>query len=148
MAGAAGPGPAAATGERQVTLNVVAHDEACIIAARGAAREMARELGFSVVDQVRIATAVSEIARNILMYAQSGTVRIAECRDGTRVGLEIVAEDQGPGIPDVERVLQGGYSTSGGFGRGIAGARALMSEFHIESRVGQGTKVVMRRWRD
>lgn len=109
---------------------------------------MARELGFNVVDQVRIATAVSEIARNIAMYAGTGTVRITECRDGPRVGLEIVAEDQGPGIPDVERVLQGGYSTSGGFGRGISGARALMSEFHIESRVGQGTKVVMRRWLD
>ncbi|NLG69321.1 MAG: anti-sigma regulatory factor [Firmicutes bacterium] len=109
---------------------------------------MARELGFGVVAQVRIATAVSEIARNILLYAGTGTVRIRECRSGDRVGLEVVAEDRGPGIPDVERVLRGGYSTSGGFGRGIAGARALMSEFHLESRPGEGTRVVMRRWKE
>ena len=133
---------------RSVTVDVAAFDEESIIAARGAAREMARELGFSVVDQVRIATAVSEIARNILMYARTGTICIRECRAGTRVGLEVVAEDRGPGIPDVERVLQGGHSTSGSFGQGIAGARALMHEFHLESRLGEGTRVVMRRWRE
>ena len=131
---------------RSVTVNVAAFDEESIIAARGAAREMARELGFGVVDQVRIATAVSEIARNILLYAGTGTIHIRECRSGARVGLEVVAEDHGPGIPDVERVLRGGYSTSGGFGRGIAGARALMSEFYLQSRPGEGTRVVMRRW--
>ncbi|HEY8498651.1 MAG TPA: anti-sigma regulatory factor [Limnochordales bacterium] len=138
----------AAGGARSVTVDVAAFDEESIIAARGAAREMARELGFSVVDQVRIATAVTEIARNILMYARTGTIYIRECRAGTRVGLEVVAEDRGPGIPDVERVLQGGHSTSGSFGRGIAGARALMHEFHLESRPGEGTRVVMRRWRE
>lgn len=114
----------------------------------GAAREIARELGFGVVDQVRISTAVSEIVRNIVMYAGTGTVHITECRDAHRVGIEVVAEDEGPGIPDVQRVLQGGFSTSGGFGRGISGARALMSEFHLESQVGRGTRVVMRRWRE
>ena len=138
----------AAGGARSVTVDVAAFDEESLVAARGAAREMARELGFGVVDQVRIATAVSEIARNILLYAGTGTVRIRECRSGDRVGLEVVAEDRGPGIPDVDRVLRGGYSTSGGFGRGIAGARALMSEFHLESRPGEGTRVVMRRWKE
>lgn len=148
MAGATSPSSGVIEGSRRVALNVKADDETCVMAARGAAREIARELGFSVVDQVRIATAVSEIARNILMYADSGSVRVTECRDGNRIGLEVVAEDQGPGIPDVERVLRGGYSTSGGFGRGISGARALMNEFYLESQAGRGTKVVMRRWRD
>lgn len=147
MAGTAGK-PDAAGGARAVTIEISAQDERSIVAARSAARDLAKELGFGVVDQVRIATAVSEIVRNILMYAGSGTVHIRECRDGSRVGVEVVAEDRGPGIPDVERVLKGGHSTSGGFGLGIAGARALMSEFHLESRVGEGTRVVMRRWRE
>ena len=146
MAAAADRGRPAPAGIYQLTLTVEGGQDTAVVAARGAAREMARQMGFTVVDQVRIATAVSEIARNIVMYAGSGVIYVRECRMGARVGLEVVAEDRGPGIPDLQRVLEGGFSTSGGFGRGISGARALMHEFHIESELGRGTRVVMRRW--
>ncbi|HEX6988819.1 MAG TPA: anti-sigma regulatory factor [Bacillota bacterium] len=121
-------------------------DETAIVTARGAGRELARELGFSVVDQTRIATAISEIVRNAVQYAHHGTVAFTVIDDDGRTGLEITVQDSGPGIEDVERVLNGGYSTGAGFGRGISGARALMDEFELDSCPGAGTKVVMRKW--
>lgn len=146
MAGATNSATLLTQATRRFTVRAGPGQAEAVIAARGAAREMARELGFGVVDQTRIATAVSEITRNVVMYAVSGTVTISEIRERGRVGLEVDAEDEGPGIPDVQRVLQGGFSTSGGFGRGIAGARTLMDEFHIETQAGVGTRVVMRKW--
>lgn len=148
MVGRAEPAQARASELRRFHVKISGSESTVVVAARGAAREVARELGFSVVDQTRIATAVSEIVRNIVMYAGSGWIAITEARGGERVGIEIEAEDEGPGIENVELVLRGGYSTSGGFGRGIAGARALMDEFHLESAVGKGTRVVMRKWLD
>jgi serine/threonine-protein kinase RsbT len=123
----------------------VASDSA-IVDARQAGRRLAEEAGFSSTDLTLIATAISEIARNIVTYAGRGviTLRLVDVRD--RSAIEIVAEDDGPGIPDIDRAIQDGYSTGRGLGLGLPGARRLMDEFEIDSTVGQGTTVVMRRW--
>ncbi|HET7559424.1 MAG TPA: anti-sigma regulatory factor [Limnochordia bacterium] len=132
----------------RVRFLITGADEVVIVSARGAARELARELGFGIVDQTRIATAVSEITRNAVQYSSGGEVTLAVVRRGNRMGLRIDVADEGPGIADVERVLQGGYSTGNGFGRGISGAKALMDQFVLESRLEQGTHISMIKWRD
>jgi serine/threonine-protein kinase RsbT len=118
-----------------------------VVQARQAGRELAAELGFSAGDQTVIAAAISEIARNILMYAKRGEVRFTTVVDGTRPGLIVVAEDDGPGIRDVSRAMQDGYSTSGGLGLGLPGARRLMDEFEVVSAPGHGTRITMRKWK-
>lgn len=118
-----------------------------VVQARQTGRELAADLGFSVGDQTVIAAAISEIARNILMYAKRGEVRFTKVVDGTRQGLIVVAEDDGPGIRDVSRALQDGYSTSGGLGLGLPGARRLMDEFEVVTAPGQGTRITMRKWK-
>jgi serine/threonine-protein kinase RsbT len=126
---------------------IAAHDEAAIVTSRGAVRELARALGFTVVDQTRLATAVSEIVRNVVLYSKRGRVEFSVLGDrGHGAGIEVVIEDEGPGIEDVPRVLAGGYSTSAGFGRGISGAQVLVDEFRLESEPGSGTRVMMRKW--
>jgi serine/threonine-protein kinase RsbT len=134
--------------------STVGDDLRCLIAAdtdvvqaRQAGRELAAELGFSAGDQTVVAAAISEIARNILMYAKRGEVRFTKVLDGPHTGLIVVAEDDGPGIRDVSRALQDGYSTSGGLGLGLPGARRLMDEFEVVSAPGQGTKITMRKWK-
>ncbi|MGH3649756.1 MAG: anti-sigma regulatory factor [Acidimicrobiia bacterium] len=126
---------------------IATSDDAAIVTSRGAVRELARSVGFGTVDQTKLATAVSEIVRNVVLYAKRGQVVfiICESATGTR-GIEVTIEDEGPGIENLDVVLDGGYSTSGGFGRGISGARALVDEFNLESQVGQGTRVEMRKW--
>ncbi|MGB9634671.1 MAG: anti-sigma regulatory factor [Chloroflexaceae bacterium] len=119
-----------------------------IVIARTMARDMARTLGFSAIDQARIATAVSELARNIYLYAGTGTVTVREVEKLGRKGIEIVCEDQGPGIPDIDLVMQDGYTTSRGMGMGLPGAKRLMDDFSIQSQVGVGTKIVLRKWRN
>ncbi len=121
-----------------------------IVLARQAAREAARRLGFSMVDQSRIATAVSELTRNVVRYAleRGGDVYLREVRGPAgQVGLEIVVSDQGPGIPDVAAALREGYSTSRGLGLGLPGTRRLMDEMAIDSAPGRGTTVTVRKWR-
>lgn len=118
-----------------------------IVQARQTGRELAAQVGFSPGDQTVIAAAISEIARNIIMYAKRGEVRLRAVNDGGRQGLIVVAEDDGPGIRDVARALQDGYSTSGGLGLGMPGARRLMDEFEVVSEVGQGTRVTMKKWK-
>ncbi|MFP3913934.1 MAG: ATP-binding protein [Actinomycetota bacterium] len=126
---------------------IAARDEAAIVLSRGAVRELARSLGFTVVDQTRIATAVSEIVRNVVLYAKRGKIEFMVVGDRQAGGgIEVVVEDEGPGISDTATVLAGGFSTSGGFGRGISGARTLVDEFELESEEGVGTRVVMRKW--
>jgi serine/threonine-protein kinase RsbT len=118
-----------------------------IVAAREIGKAVARELGFDGVDLVVIATAISEVARNIISYAVRGEVEVAELRNGHRRGIEMVARDRGPGIADVERAMQDGYSTGGGLGLGLPGSRRLVDEFSIESSTGGGgTTVTMRKW--
>lgn len=117
-----------------------------IIVARQKGRALAAELGFSPTDIVRIATAISELARNVLSYAASGEIRLeaVNCRNG--LGIAITASDRGPGIADVEQAMQDAYSTSGGLGLGLPGVRRLMDEFTIESSVGRGTTVSATKW--
>ena len=118
-----------------------------VVTARQRGRELAAQAGFSSGDQTVIAAAISEIARNILNYAKRGEVQLSVVTNGDRQGVIIVARDQGPGIPDVQRALEDGYSTSGGLGLGLPGARRLMDDFDVTSAVGKGTTVTMKKWR-
>ncbi len=117
-----------------------------VVTARQKGRELAADCGFGSGDQTVIAAAISEIARNILMYARRGEVLLTLLRDGERAGLAVEARDQGPGIPDIARAMQDGHSTSGGLGLGLPGARRLMDEFELISKPGQGTTVLMKKW--
>lgn len=117
-----------------------------IVSARVQARNMAKDLGFGVIDQARIATAISELTRNIVLYTQGGQILIEAIeRDGRR-GIEVVCSDQGPGIAEIDLVMQDGYSSQRGLGMGLPGTRRLMDEFEIESQVDVGTTVTVRKW--
>jgi serine/threonine-protein kinase RsbT len=118
-----------------------------VVTARQAGRELAAQVGFSPGDQTVIAAAISEIARNIIMYARRGEVELRLATEADRAGVIIVATDQGPGITDIELYMQDGVSTSGGLGLGLGGSKRLMDEFHIDSVPGSGTKVTMKKWR-
>jgi serine/threonine-protein kinase RsbT len=130
---------------RDDAVRVAVRTDADVVAARQAAREVATRLGFSTTDVTLIATAVSEIARNIVRFADSGEVVVTELQE-PRKGIRIVARDAGPGIPDVEQALQDGYSTYQGLGLGLPGARRLMDEFAVVSETGRGTTVTMTKW--
>jgi serine/threonine-protein kinase RsbT len=119
-----------------------------VVTARQKGREMAVRAGFSATDLTLLATAISEIARNIVKFARRGELMIRLVADGDRTGVTIVARDSGPGIPDTARALQDGYSTYRGLGLGLGGTRRLMDEFEIVSEVGVGTTVIMTKWRD
>ncbi|MEI8306885.1 MAG: anti-sigma regulatory factor [Chloroflexales bacterium] len=118
-----------------------------IVIARTMARDVAKALGFGAIDQARIATAVSELARNIFLYAGTGNVTVREIDKNVRKGIEIVCEDQGPGIANIDLVMQDGYSTSRGMGMGLPGAKRLMDEFIIRSTENVGTTITCRKWR-
>lgn len=126
---------------------VVIASDVDVVTARQAGRELASQAGFSHGDQTVIAAAISEIARNILMYARRGEVTLRLAMEADRSGVIIVARDQGPGISDIEHFLQDGVSTSGGLGLGLGGAKRLMDEFHIDSVPGNGTTITMKKWR-
>ncbi len=119
-----------------------------MVNARVGGRDLAKTLGFGVIDQARIATAISELARNIVLYAGEGEVILRRIHDssGQRVGLEAICADRGPGIPDIELAMRDGYSTSNGLGMGLPGTRRLMDEFEIDSIPGRGTTVTIRKW--
>jgi serine/threonine-protein kinase RsbT len=111
-------------------------------------RVWATDQGFSLVDQTKVVTAASELARNTLVYGGGGTLLIEALQDGHRCGLRLTFEDQGPGIPDVNLALTDGYTTGVGLGLGLGGARRLSNEFYIESRPGEGTRVTIVRWKN
>ena len=117
-----------------------------VVRVRQTVRSWAAELGFSLVDQTKLVTGASELARNTVDHGRGGSVRLEAMEDGHRRGLAMTFEDQGPGIPDLTLALSEGYSTSGGLGLGLSGTRRLMSEFHIESSPGTGTRVRVVRW--
>ncbi|MFJ7748186.1 anti-sigma regulatory factor [Peribacillus sp. NPDC097295] len=117
-----------------------------IVAARQLGRNFAKELGFGTVDQARITTAISELARNIYLYAGQGNVSLEKLFVNGKSGLKIIAEDKGPGIQDIRRVMEDGYTTSGGLGAGLPGAKRLMDDFDIESIPGEGTKISAIKW--
>jgi serine/threonine-protein kinase RsbT len=118
-----------------------------IVIARQLVRKLSQELGFSLVDQTKMVTAASELARNTLSYGGGGSVRVEALETGARRGVRMTFEDQGPGIPDIELALRDGYTSGGGLGLGLSGSRRLVNEFSIDSRVGEGTRVVITRWR-
>jgi serine/threonine-protein kinase RsbT len=118
-----------------------------VVAARRAVTQWAKEIGMSVLDRTKIVTAASELARNAVVYAQDGAMELEIVRDVGRVGLRLTFADCGPGIPDIERAMEDGFSTGGSLGLGLPGARRLVDEFTLTSTVGVGTCVTIVRWK-
>ena len=123
------------------------HSDQDMVAARAESRRLADSLGFSRTDATLIATAISEIARNILVHAGHGEISMRQVREEKRYGMVVVARDSGPGIRDVSRAAESGFASTGGMGLGLPGARRLMDEFQLESNPGEGTTVTMTKWR-
>ena len=118
-----------------------------IVRIRQLLREQAKAIGFSLVDQTKIVTAASELARNTMIYGGGGEVEIQTLAEGARRGLRLTFIDQGPGIADVELAMKDGFTTGGGLGLGLGGAKRLCNEFSIDSRPGSGTRVMIARWK-
>ena len=128
-------------------ITIPIRHESDIVAARREGRTLGAQLGFTSGELTVIATAISEVARNIVVYAKMGEIRVGiEHDNGGRKGLVVVAQDDGPGIKDLERAMRDGFSSAGGLGLGLPGARRLMDEFEIVSEVGKGTKLTMKKW--
>ena len=125
---------------------IIVEKEPDIALARHEGKRLAQTLGFGPTAQARIATAISELASNLVFHAGGGTVTLSIVEREGLQGLEVLCEDSGPGIEDVELAMQDGYSTRGGLGGGLSGARRLMDEFEIRSQVGVGTIVIARMW--
>jgi serine/threonine-protein kinase RsbT len=123
------------------------HNENDIVTARKRGRDIAGEIGFKAVDCAKIATAISELARNIFLYTRGGVILIRVVSDnGTKSGIEIIASDTGPGIEDIDLVMRDGYTTSNGLGLGLPGTKRLMDEFELKSEPGTGTTVRVGKW--
>lgn len=118
-----------------------------VVAARQKGRDLATMLGFVSTDSTLLATAISELARNILRYAKHGEILIMPVKSGDRVGITVVARDKGPGIANMSLAMQDGFSTSGGLGLGLPGVKRLMDEFHLVSDVNTGTTVTIKKWK-
>jgi serine/threonine-protein kinase RsbT len=118
-----------------------------VVAARQKGRELATMLGFVSTDSTLLATAISELARNIVRYAKHGEISIMPVQSGDRVGITVVARDKGPGIANMSLAMQDGFSTSGGLGLGLPGVKRLMDEFHLVSDVNTGTTVTIKKWK-
>jgi serine/threonine-protein kinase RsbT len=127
------------------SMQIRASDD--IVLVRQAVRKKSIALGFGLVDQTKVVTASSELARNTLDYGGGGTVLLELVENGTRSGLKLTFEDQGPGIPDINQALTDGYTTGNGMGLGLSGAKRLSSEFEIWSKPGEGTRVSILRWK-
>jgi serine/threonine-protein kinase RsbT len=131
---------------RSEMTSIAIINELDIVAARVEGRHLAKELGFGIIDQARIATAISELARNVVLYAQSGRITLKRVWANDKVGIEILCEDQGQGIDDLESVMLDDDSATRGVGVGLPGTRRLMDEFEIQSQLGVGTTVLVRKW--
>jgi serine/threonine-protein kinase RsbT len=118
-----------------------------VVLVRQSVRQWAVELRFSLVDQTKIVTAASELARNTLDYGGGGTVKLEALQEGIRRGLRLAFEDNGPGIPDIDLALKDGFTTGGGLGLGLSGTKRLVNEFNIVSEVGKGTCVTITKWK-
>jgi serine/threonine-protein kinase RsbT len=125
---------------------IAVFSESDIVAVRRRVRELASQVGLSLVDQTKLVTAASELARNTVVYGGGGTLQL-ESLNGPRTGVRLIFTDQGPGIPDVELAMRDGFTTGTGLGLGLGGAKRLVNEFEIHSTVGLGTKVALTRWK-
>jgi len=127
--------------------SIVLENEQDISTARQEVRALAAALGFRLIDQTRLVTVASELARNVVKYAKRGRM-IAQPTEGTdgRAGLRLIFEDSGPGIPDIEAAMRDGFTTGGGLGKGLPGSKRLVDDFKLESSVGQGTRVMVVHW--
>ena len=121
--------------------------ESDVVAVRQAVRAWAVEMRFSLVDQTKLVTAASELARNTLIHGGGGTARLEALEEGARQGIRLIFEDQGPGIPDLKLALTDGYSSGQGLGLGLSGSRRLVNEFDITTAAGEGTRVVVTKWK-
>jgi serine/threonine-protein kinase RsbT len=130
---------------RDDTLQIRVSDD--VVRVRQQVRARAVEIGLGLVDQTKIVTASSELARNTLDYGGGGTARLQTIQNGIRTGLRLTFEDSGPGIPDIDLALKDGYTTGSGLGLGLGGAKRLSNEFEITSTVGEGTRVSITRWK-
>ena len=130
--------------QRRDSLPIAADDD--IVRARQRVRDWAISLGFSLVDQTKLVTAASELARNTLIYGRGGTLTLEAVENNRKRGLRLTFEDQGPGIPDVNLALTDGFTTGSGLGLGLSGARRLSQDFTITSSPGEGTRVIIARW--
>jgi serine/threonine-protein kinase RsbT len=134
-------------------MNIIKSDlvpvrsEQDIVLARQSVRKVAQEVGFGIVDQTKIVTAASELARNAVVYGLGGEMRWEALEDGRRKGLRLHFIDQGPGIEDVSRALTDGWTSGSGLGLGLSGAKRLVNEFEIETAPGRGTRVTITRWK-
>jgi serine/threonine-protein kinase RsbT len=117
-----------------------------VVGVRRRVREVAAQLGFSLVDQTKVVTAASELARNTVIYGGGGFLQI-EALNGPRTGLRLTFEDKGPGIPDIDLALRDGFTTGSGLGLGLGGAKRLVTDFEIKSKPGEGTRIVATRWK-
>jgi serine/threonine-protein kinase RsbT len=131
--------------EKDETLAIRSSED--VVRVRQLVREWAVAQGLGLVDQTKIVTAASELARNTLDHGGGGTVRVEVVNKEARRGLRLIFEDHGPGIPDIELALKDGYTTGGGLGLGLSGAKRLSNEFEIFSRAGEGTRVTITRWK-
>lgn len=118
-----------------------------MVVVRQSVRAWAAQIGMSIVDQTKIVTAASELARNTLVYGGGGSVTLEQLQEGIRRGLRLTFEDRGPGIPDIDKALTDGYTTGGGMGLGLSGSKRLVNDFEITSAVGEGTRVAVTRWK-
>jgi serine/threonine-protein kinase RsbT len=121
--------------------------EADVVRVRQAVRKWAAELSFSLVDQTKVVTAASELARNVLVHGKGGQAQLEMLHEGERRGLRLVFEDQGPGIADIDLALRDGYTTGNGLGLGLGGSKRLVNEFDVVSRPGEGTRVTIVKWK-
>jgi len=138
---------ASAPFDRESKKSVPVASDNDLVAARREGRLLAEQLGFSTSDQTLVATAISELARNIVSYARRGEIQVGLVTNGSRRGITVIARDDGPGIPDIALALRQGYSTSGGLGLGLPGVRRIMDEFNIASEVGRGTTITITKWK-
>ncbi|HTV14669.1 MAG TPA: anti-sigma regulatory factor [Acidobacteriaceae bacterium] len=133
------------TETRRETLPLKSSND--VVLARQKARQWATELRFTLVDQTKLVTAASELARNTLDHGRGGSMTIEQTATGARVGLRLIFEDQGPGIPDIEQALKDGFTTGNGMGLGLGGSKRLVNEFSIDSAPGKGTRITIVRWK-
>lgn len=135
--------PTAAKSEERISIR----SDVDVVTARSAGRTLAERIGFGGAELAAITTAISEVARNIVQHARGGEITVETAQQDQRTGIEIVARDGGPGIADIDKAMEDGYSTTDGLGLGLPGAQRLVDEFEIHSEPGRGTHVTMRKWR-